>query len=106
MSRYESLRMAASAVEMADEWYTKKTIFSFPNYECDEDFVVEASPERVLALIAENESLRKDAQRYRWLCSQGWFDNALESYGGLEILDCDDYIDASIDAAMGKGEQS
>jgi len=65
MSEYESLRLAASAVEMADEWYTKKTIFSFPNYECDEDFVVEASPERVLALIAENESLRKDAERYR-----------------------------------------
>lgn len=52
-------------------------------------------------LMAENESLRKNSDRYRFLCTQGWFDNALESYGGMEMLDCDNYIDASVDAAIG-----
>jgi len=32
----------------------------------DAKFVSKANPAAVLALIAENESLRKDAERYRW----------------------------------------
>lgn len=47
-----------------------------------------------------------DAERYRWLKAQGWFDNALESYGGMEIIDVEDglcYIDESIDKARGIG---
>lgn len=48
-----------------------------------------------------------DAERYRWLKSQHWFDLALESYGGVEIVDSQDdkcYIDVSIDKARGVSE--
>lgn len=47
-----------------------------------------------------------DAERYRWLKAQGWFDRAIEAYGAIEILDVEDddprcYIDLSIDKARG-----
>lgn len=49
-----------------------------------------------------------EAARYRWLKSQTWFDQALESYGGMELLDAMDgegcYIDKSIDYARGVRE--
>lgn len=92
-------------------------------------FTEAASPEVILALIAENdglktgfeayeqvnaelkaevEALRKDAGRYRWLrtgqraglCIDKWH------YGGTgEQLTLEE-ADAAIDAAMGKGVQS
>lgn len=34
------------------------------------DLVLAATPEAILALIAENDALRKDAKRYRWLREQ------------------------------------
>ncbi|QHF03317.1 hypothetical protein N015_13235 [Pseudomonas asturiensis] len=49
------------------EWYAagvfQKPYFSGP----DAEFIASASPAAVLELIAENEALRKDAERYRWL---------------------------------------
>lgn len=36
-----------------------------------EEFLELAQPEVVLVLIAENEALRKDAERYRWLRREG-----------------------------------
>jgi hypothetical protein len=62
------------------------------------------------ALIAENERLRKDAERYRWLRDE-WIDYKPAGYDGrnvgrfdlvLDHLTCD--LDAAIDAAM-KGEK-
>lgn len=45
------------------------------------------------------------AARYHWLKEQSWFDQALESYGGMELFDAMDgegcYIDKSIDYARG-----
>lgn len=62
-------------------------------------------------LKAENEALRKDAERYRWLKSRPvnaptcgpdlaqWDDHQGDALRGL-------FADEAIDAAMGKGEQS
>ena len=53
------------------------------------------------ALKAENESLRKDAERYRWLRDgAGYFDT--RDIPGMAPA----RMDAFIDAALGKGEQS
>lgn len=47
----------------------------------DEQFLKECSPEAVMALIAENASLRQDADRLRWL-RQYEFD--IGSYHGVD----------------------
>lgn len=80
---------------------------------CKADFAkfMVAARDGVLALIAENEALRKDAERYRWLKSRPvntpthgpdlaqWDDHQGDALRGL-------FADEAIDAAMGKGEQS
>lgn len=56
----------------------------------------DAAAERIAALEAEVDALRKDAERYRWLCEcckhvpWGYFLNHVEEVG----------IDAAIDAVM------
>lgn len=81
------------------------------NLLADAKFIAAANPAVVLALIAENEALRKDAERYRWLKSRPvnaptsgpdlaqWDDHQGDALRGL-------FADEAIDAAMGKGEQS
>lgn len=59
------------------------------------DFIAAANPAAVLALIAEVEALRKDAERYRWL--RQYTVKSLAVSGALASLDRD------IDAAMTKG---
>lgn len=63
-------------------------------------------------LKAENEALRKDAERYRWLREQNWAisEMAVATYPKESIklgYDCPfgDRLDSAIDAAMGRGEQ-
>lgn len=63
----------------------------------DADFIVAANPAAVLALIAENEALRKDAERYRFVEENP--DIQIEYTGELTLSQY-------LDAAMGKGEQS
>ncbi|MCK8669426.1 hypothetical protein M1M11_31570 [Pseudomonas azerbaijanoccidens] len=86
------------------------------NAEALGEFLGEKTVEEVaLELLAENEALRKDADRYRWLRSREsaedpeisvtrWTqltpDRAMGEAPRLEVLD------AAIDAAMGKGGQS
>ena len=56
------------------------------------------------ALKAENESLRKDAERYRWLKNNN---SPIGIYSNADFDDCY-YIhepDETIDAAMAQGEQ-
>ena len=38
-----------------------------PDHEANASFIAAANPQAILALIAENEALRKDAERYRWI---------------------------------------
>ena len=68
------------------------------------EFECAATPDVVLALIAENEALRKDADRYRHLKLDATDDGSL-----IERLDCNISImnwDSAIDVAMGSGKQS
>lgn len=51
-------------------------------------------------LKAENEALRKDAERYRWLRQDD-----VEQYQ-ISTKCSEEKMDAAIDAAMGNGEQS
>lgn len=58
-------------------WYEPRHMAAFPEYSCDQDFVVSASPATITALTAElrrlraeNAELRKDAWRYQWLRNQ------------------------------------
>lgn len=52
---------------------------------------------KVYALIAENEALRRDAERYRWLRGMLYDDQIIAATG--RVLHSET-LDASIDAAM------
>ena len=74
---------------------------------------VARSTEREILQLAEIESLRKDAERYRWLRIADWWRSpvcVLRNPKEQDKLGSDcpsgDRLDAAIDAAMGKGEQS
>jgi len=61
-----------------------------------------ASFHRAYELEKENEALRKDAERYRWLRSA---ENDVAITFGIHAWEdlSDEFMDAAIDAAMGKG---
>lgn len=69
-------------------------------------FECAATPDVVLALIAENEALRKHAERYRWLMSSAVMNGTLGIQDGWIDFEFKDEAQENIDAAMGKGEQS
>lgn len=67
-------------------------------------------PEQILALIAENEALRKDAERYRFVSQLAWYvdkgayiydiGNAKSPWAGERApVDAND-VESAIDAAM------
>lgn len=61
----------------------------------DEEFIAAANPAAVLALIAENEALRKDAERYRWLRDgAGYCDT--RDIPGMAPARMDDFIDQAM----------
>lgn len=76
--------------------------FDHANRNSDAAFVARSSPSAVMGLISENESLKMDADRYRWLKSMHWFEVSLSAYG--DVFRDDGDIDAAIDAAMTKGD--
>ncbi len=90
------------------EAWVKKLGVSYPNYGGFPDNLEKLSIERD-QLKAENEALRKDAGRYRWLRDSSesihqfylstpiWFTSVKFSK---------ENVDSTIDAAMGKGEKS
>jgi len=62
------------------------------------------------ALIAELRSLRADAERYRWLIEQPWFQSAFDRYdiddGGLQSIferECAHVIDTAMQASKKEG---
>lgn len=57
-------------------------------------------------LKAENEALRKHAERYRWLMSSAVMNGTLGIQDGWIDFEFKDEAQENIDAAMGKGEQS
>ncbi|MCA4961023.1 hypothetical protein [Pseudomonas sp. Y24-6] len=87
-------------------WYAEgsKALESIPCFSA-EAFIAAATPAAVLALIAENEALRKLApsKEIIWCaCGDG---HAANSYGA-GFMDANNGVCANCDAAMGKGEQS
>lgn len=59
------------------------------------------------ALKAENEALRKDAQRYRWLRANNYYAHVqvMEVDGSMPYLYAEE-LDFGLDTAMGQGERS
>ena len=104
MSDYTDLQKAAAyaaqdTIKFADESEEMRAL---------QQFHEEANPETVLALIAENEALRKDAERYRWLRDKSeavhqFYLSVPLWFTGVRFRPQD--VDNAIDA-MGKGEQS
>lgn len=93
MSDQSELKRLAEAVRDNDiDWE--------PNQKTYDYFQALRDPSVVLALIAENEALRKDADRYRWYKAASDFDREK-----LSALDGED-ADAYVDAAIGSGDQS
>lgn len=65
--------------------------------------------DRVALLVAENEKLRKDAERYRWLRengNDGWYPAYYDGYGKdrheLFVFSSERDLDKAIDAAITK----
>ncbi len=72
-----------------------------------QQFHEEIDPEMVLALIAENGALRKHAARYQWLReARSDYIEVVEWIGPHATGMTGEDLDAVLDAAMGKGEQS
>ena len=90
--------------DMAGEWRGQ--------CDCNAAKLIEGASDRD-QLKADNEALRKDAERYRWLRIADWWRSPMcvirnpKDQARLGS-DCpsSDRLDAAIDAAMGKGEQS
>lgn len=57
----------AYAYENGEHWYNAHELADGTTYEPGVNFIMECSPATVLELIAENERLRTDAERYRIL---------------------------------------
>jgi|SRR6185295_7865257 len=103
MSDYAEWKRLAEAAP--DGWLAPAAYEEDRRYSDEEirflDFLQVATPAAVLAMIAENESLRKDAERYRWFrdCGNDWHEViVIDSHGRII---CDE-IDSAIDAAMSK----
>ncbi|MGY2364435.1 hypothetical protein ACW9IO_17935 [Pseudomonas azotoformans] len=111
MSAYTDLQKAAEyaaqdTIKFADENEEMRAL---------QQFHEEVEPGVVLALIAdcdqlksENEALRKDAARYRWLNTKSTSGPNIcvsEWVGPHEYPLIGDELDAAVDAAMGTGEQ-
>jgi len=137
MSNYDELKRLAEAAPKGPWYGPDKTAHRGTVFDCDlgsllcyesieseQDacvaYVAAANPAAVLALIAENEALRKDADRYRWLREPardvglvldkktGHVPVDDMGFGGYGIYEyrAGEELDGAIDAAMGMGEQS
>lgn len=101
--------LANECGQHGSNWYEPRHMAEFPEYACDQDFVVAASPATILALLADRAELLRDAERYRWL-RDNWFQIYGESKGsnGIRISIGDiwnhagvpAHVDHAIDAAM------
>ena len=91
--------LAGECGQHGANWYEPHHMEAFPEYACDQGFVIAASPATILALLAERAELKRDAARYWKLrYGSGWpavFSDSC-SPEPLRMLE----LDAAIDAAM------
>lgn len=102
MSDYSELKRLSElaideGVESGQRWPQEDDWFEPDLISAEMDYVKAASPIAVLALIAENESLRKDAERFAYI--------ERDADSGMSKIYGDDWVTV-IDAAMSQGEQS
>lgn len=62
--------LASECGQHGTNWYEPRHMEAFPEYACDQDFVVAASPATILALLAERAELNRDAGRLEWMMSE------------------------------------
>ncbi|EOB7987715.1 TPA: hypothetical protein ACNRRD_001897 [Pseudomonas aeruginosa] len=101
MTDHAELRRLAEACDVsrcADEGEERRRLHDF--YDCVEPELILDLLDEIDRLKAENEALRKDAERYRWLRGASHFDTPqhkafCKTYG--DALDCE--IDAALEGA-------
>lgn len=71
--------LASECGQHGANWYEPHHMEAFPEYACDQDFVVAASPATILALLAERAELKRDAERLNKL------DKLCEAYGFEDV---------------------
>ncbi|HCT2526497.1 ead/Ea22-like family protein [Pseudomonas aeruginosa] len=118
MTDHAELRRLAEQASSGN-WYGEdsqvligKHAVAYCNHKVDAQFIGKANPKTVLALLdeidrlkAENEALRKDAARYRWLIASAWYVGP-EPKGDTEAVSWHDHNDTmhgvttAIDAAI------
>ncbi|HDP4810304.1 hypothetical protein [Pseudomonas aeruginosa] len=112
MTDHAELRRVAALAHPDAEWFIARNL-DHPNIDKPAaSFIATATPKAVFALLdeidrlkAENEALRKDAARYRWLIASAWYVGP-EPKGDTEAVSWHDHNDtmhgvtAAIDAAI------
>ena len=58
--------LASECGQHGTNWYEPRHLAAFPEYACDQDFVVAASPSTILALLAERAELRRVIADVKW----------------------------------------
>ena len=118
--------LAGECGQHGTNWYEPRHMAAFPEYACDQDFVIAASPATILALLRERaemqqqlraamisvdncELFRKDAERYQWLreLASGYPEDfeVVASAAFSAAYDCGHNFDLNIDAAMQEQKQ-
>ena len=85
-------------------WYGAHELADGTTYEPGVDFIVECNPATVLALIAEVERLRADAERYRWLTEDPGYNRPHLNGKAVYVnwFGTKQALDAAVDAALEK----
>jgi hypothetical protein len=85
-----------------DDWFSADD-FDHPFEQGDAELIAIANPSTIKALLAHIVELKRDAERYRYIRSDGIPDQAIaisdSYYGELELVS-PDRLDDAIDAAM------
>lgn len=91
--------LASECGQHGTNWYEPRHMVVFPEYACDQDFVVAASPATILALLEERAELKRDAKRYRFWRYMATHEPA-KMARILSFYENQDQLDTAIDAAM------
>ena len=91
--------LASECGQHGTNWYEPRHMAAFPEYACDQDFVVAASPATILALLAERAELKRDAGRYKFWRYMATHEPA-KMARILSFYETSEQLDVAIDAAM------
>jgi hypothetical protein len=108
MTDYSELKRLAEAAiksgsESGERWPQDDDWFEPERYGAELEYVKSISPTTVLELIAENEALRKDAERWRFVRNPVGNSSPFAIWSEKTNLFLGKHADKAIDAAMSKG---